>query len=486
MIAAARPARILLAAVVLGLAGQLLFFDVGLGINYPIAVAAFLLATWLTVDRARRRPRLADAWLPLAAVALAIPVALRADRTLAALDVLGSLAMSGASIAVLGGLRVTDRPLGGLLVQGLRVSGAAAGWASGVAAGVLRGLPAGSLRRGLGRWGGVLRGLVIAVPLVLIFIGLFSAADAVFAHWVERLTGWDLDLGGFVGRTLMALVIAWLAAGLLAFAASPGESLAERELMAAWPQRPRIGGAEVVTVLVVLDLLFAAFVVLQAAYLFGGLDTLVESGLTYAEYARRGFFELLAVAFLVGGLVLAAESFVRERTVLYRGALIGLIVLTLVVLASAFLRLRLYQDAYGWTELRFYVMAAIFWLAIGAVMAIGTVVADRSAWLLHGMLALSIVFGIAFNVIGPVSYVADRNVDRGLAGEPLDIDYVISLGADAIPAVIRVLNDRPLPPSVLTRYENKMAAASGLDEPRNKAWQAWNLSRAQARERLGR
>lgn len=486
MIAVARSVRILVAAAVLGLAGQLLLFDVGIGINVPLMVVGVLVAAWLTADPSRRRPRPADAWLPLGAIALAIPVALRADRTLVALDILGSLALTAASIGVLGGLRVADRPLGGLLVQGGRVLGAALSWTAGVASTVRRGLPSGSLRRGLGRWGGVLRGLVIAVPLVLIFIALFSAADAVFAHWVERLTGWDLDLGGFVGRTLMALVIAWLTAGLLAFAAEPGESVAERELLDAWPRRPRLGGAEVVTVLVVLDLVFAAFVVLQAAYLFGGLDTLAESGLTYAAYARRGFFELLAVAFLVGGLVLAAESFVRERTRAYRAALIGLVVLTLVVLASAFLRLRLYQDAYGWTELRFYVMAAIFWLAIGAVMAVGTILANRSGWLLHGMLALSIAFGIGFNVIGPVAFVADRDVDRGLTGANLDIDYVIGLGADAVPAVIRSLNARPLPPSVLARYENRMAAASGLDDPRNGAWQAWNLSRERARERLGR
>jgi hypothetical protein len=473
-------------ALVLGLLGQLLLFDVGVGVNFPILVAAVLVATWLTVGPASRRPRLADAWLALAAVTLAIPVALRGDRTLVALDVLGSMALTGASIAVFAGLRVVDRPLGGLLLLGGRVLAAAAGWAAGVAGLALRSLPSGSLRRGLGRWGGVLRGLVIAVPLVLVFIGLFSAADAVFAHWVERLTGWDLDLGGLVGRTMLALVIAWAVAGLLAFAADPGESVAERELMATWPRRPRIGAAEVLTVLVVLDLLFAAFVILQAAYLFGGLDTLAESGLTYAEYARRGFFELLTVAFLVGGLVLGAESFVRERTAIYRATLIGLVVLTLVVLASAFLRLRLYQDAFGWTELRFYVMAAVFWLAIGAVMAVVTILADRSAWLLHGMLALSIVVGFAFNIIGPVTFVADRNVDRGLAGERLDLEYVISLGADAVPAAQRWLSDRSMPPQALERYLDEMAWASGLDEPGNEAWQAWNLSREQARERLGR
>jgi Domain of unknown function (DUF4153) len=482
----ARPAAILATAVVLGTIGQLLLYDVGLGVNLPILVTALLVAAWLTADRDRRRLRPIDAWLPFAAVSLAIPVALRGDRTLVVLDILGSLALAAASVALFRGLHLADRPLGRVVVLVGGVLAAAFGGTTRVARDAVRDLPYGSLRRGLGRWAGVLRGLVLAIPLVLIFIALFSAADAVFAHWVERLTGWDLDLGGFVGRTLLGLGIAWLTAGLLAFTVSTPERSPEDALVAAWTKRPRIGSTEAMTVVLTLDLLFAAFVALQGAYLFGGLDTLAISGLTYAEYARRGFFELLAVAALVGGLVLSAETLVRERTAAYRSALIGLVALTLIVLASAFLRLRLYQDAFGWSELRFYVMAAIFWLAVGAVLAVGSILTDRSAWLLHWMLAVSVAFGIAFNVIGPVRYVADRNVDREFAGEELDVGYLVGLGSDAVPSILRSMHGRAIPATVVAHLEDAMAAASGLDDPRNSAWQAWNLAREQARELLGR
>jgi hypothetical protein len=353
-----RALPILLAAAGIGLLSQLLFFDVGLGINYPIAIAALLAAAWLLGERRGRIPRLADAWLPLVAVTLAAFVAVRGDRTLVALDVLGSLALTAGSAAVFGGLRVVDRPLGGLLALALRVLGRITGGAASVLASVRRQLPARPLRRGLGSWAPVLRGIAIAIPLLVLFTLLFSAADAVFATWTERLLDWNLDLGSVPGRAALALLTAWLAAGLLAFAARPRADATEAELLSAWSHRPRLGTAEAVTALVALDLLFAVFVALQAAYLFGGQDTLAETGLTYASYARRGFFELLAVAFVVGALVLGAESFVRRRTWVYHAALIGLVAMTLVVLASAFLRLRLYQDAYGWTELRFYVAAA--------------------------------------------------------------------------------------------------------------------------------
>ena len=95
---------------------------------------------------------------------------------------------------------------------------------------------------------------------------------------------------------MIALVVAWIAAGALSFAARPGDDAAEREAMTAWSRRPRLGTVEVVTVLVALNAVFLAFVILQAAYLFGGQDTLAATGLTYAEYARQGFFQLLAAA----------------------------------------------------------------------------------------------------------------------------------------------------------------------------------------------
>jgi hypothetical protein len=261
----------------------------------------------------------------------------------------------------------------------------------------------------------------------------------------------------------------------------------------AWQRRARLGTAESVTVLVALDLLFAGFVALQATYLFGGGDTLAATGLTYAEYARRGFFELLAVALAIGALILALEGFVARRSRIYLAAAIGLVVLTLVVLASAYLRLRLYQDAYGWTELRFYVLAAIAWLAIGAVGAIYAILTDRTAWLLHGMLVLSVAFGLAFNLIGPVRFVAEQNVARALNPElvapggrgGLDVWYLASLGDDAIPVLAEAASRLPAAAdrqSVAIALEDRAVYLSGTEH----AWQAWNLSRERARSLLTR
>lgn len=477
-----------LVALAIGLLAQFLFVDAAFGINLPLATAALLLAGWLVRDPSRPSPRLPDAWLGPGALILSAFVALRGDGTLVALDVVGAIALSGAALASFGGLRVLERPFAAIVDLAGRVawSGMVAGTRPFMA--LAEALP--SLRgpSRSGRVAPVLRGLLIAVPLVIVFVALFSSADAVFARITGDLLDWNLDLGSLPGRLAVAGIVAWVTAGLLAFVAR-GEDRVPRatDAGAGWP---RLGSAEAVTVLLVLDLLFIGFVVLQGAYLFGGRDTLEASGLTYAEYARRGFFELLAVAFLVGGLILALEGLVRARTRAYVLAAIGLVVLTIVVLASAFLRLRLYQDAYGWTELRFYVLAAIAWLAVGALMAEVTLARDQTRWLLHGMLALSFAFGLAFNVIGPVRFIAEQNVERAIhpelvatGGEAgLDVYYLTSLGDDALP----VLNENrcSLRGSLGTDalYAVQAWTYHLAHDEAGRAWQAWNLSRERARD----
>jgi len=482
---------IAVAAIAIGLLDQWLFVDTAAGINVPIIVAALLAAAWLLRPAGRPRPRMRDAWLPLAALTLSAFVALRGDTTLVTLDVLGAFALTGAAIASFSGLGVVDRSVAGLLRLGTGVALSALIAGTRVLRAARTAVPGGGGSSSLRRAGPVLRGLLIALPLVILFVALFAAADAVFAQIAEDLFNWKIDLGSLPTRIVVAVAATWLAAGLLVFVVIGGESEP-----AGGPGSTttfmRLGSGEATTVLVVLDLLFAGFVALQGAYLFGGQDTLAASGLTYAEYARRGFFELLTVAFAVGALILAAELLVVRRTGAYLATAIGLVTLTAVVLGSALLRLRLYQEAYGWTELRFYVLAAIVWLAIGCLLAVVTLATDRSRWLLHGMLALSIVFGVAFNIIGPVRLIAEQNLARAIHPElvaaggetTVDVWYLNLLGDDAVLPLADALPD--LPPEL--RHEVgeilRNRAYYLKHSPGKGSWQSWNLSREAARSRL--
>lgn len=475
------------AAVAIGLLAQWLFVDALLGINAPIALAALLGAAWLIRPAGRPHPRWRDAWLAIAALTFASFAALRGDMNLVDLDLLAALGLGGAALASFAGLPVIDQAVVQLAGFAARMAIFASVAGGRVLGSLRRAVPDGAGRSWLARAAPVLRGVLIAVPLVILFVALFAAADAVFARIAGDLFTWNLDLGALPARIVFAVVVAWLSAGLFVFVAGSSQGRPAGE---AAPRGFHLGAAETTTVLAVLDLLFVAFVALQGAYLFGGQDTLAAGGLTYAEYARRGFFELLVAAFVVGGLVLAAEATVARRTRAYLAAAIGLVVLTAVVLASALLRLRLYQEAYGWTELRFYVLAAIVWLAIGCAVAVVALATNRSRWLLHAMVAVSIVFGLAFNVIGPVRLVAEQNVARAVhpelvapGGEAgLDVAYLSSLGDDALPVLVENLCNLPSPFAAGAYDLAKAWTARLAHNEAGRAWQAWNLSRERARD----
>ena len=495
--AGGRPAirgagRVVGIAGLIGLVGQLLFVDVGVGVNVPLAIAAILAGGWFV---RRRTPALRDpdAWLAPAAVAFATFAAIRADPVIASLDIATSLGLAAAWLAALGGLPVTSRPCWGLVGLAPRLAGWATAGALPALADARTALPsARSVDANRRRTLPVLRGLLIAVPILLVFVALFSAADAVFARIVGDWFGIELELGDLPVRIMAAIGIAWLGAGWLALAAAEhraeGPWRADGAPVAGW----RTGMTEAVTVLAAVVALFAFFVALQAAYLFGGLDTLEATGLTYAEYARRGFFELVAVAILAGGLVVSLERLTPSRSRLLIGAAMTLVVLTGVVLVSAALRLRLYQEAYGWTELRFYVLATIGLLAVGGVSLLAALAVDRVRWIGHALIVAALAIGLVLNVIGPIRFINEQNVARvldptlvpPLGRSGLDELYALTLGDDAVPSLVRIL------PVLEGEGADLLAESLGwrLDELHREdglnAWQAWNAGRAAARDAL--
>ena len=254
-----------------------------------------------------------------------------------------------------------------------------------------------------------------------------------------------------------------------------------------------IGATEAIIVLVVVDLVVGLFVGLQVAYLFGGQSTLVAVGMTYSDYARRGFFELVAAACLAGGVVVALETTVAQRSRPYVALLLALIGLTAVVLVSAALRLRLYQDAYGWTELRLYVLTTIAALGAALVVMVALAVLGRMRWLGHGLAVIGVVALVALNVVAPAAFVAARNVERILdprlvpadGHAALDAAYLGVLPDDAIPILVAALP--ALPEAERRDVRDAARAAMGRAPDRSGVLAspaAWNLGRERARDAL--
>ncbi len=503
--------RLLALALVIGTATDILFQGYAPGINVVLDIGLLLAAGVVAAGPGRlRRVDLADLWLAPTALVLAAGVAVRTDPLLTAADMACSAALAGAALATFGGFRITRATIGGVASALSTVAGAAGLGAVPV---LEAARPGPNLLRRLRRNGtrsaSVVRGLLLVVPLLVVFAALFAAADAVFADAARRLltVPFDLPVVDLAARGAAVLVVGWIVAGLLLVAAAartlptPGAassdgSAGHRSLGAAAAKPAHlgfeVGPVEAVVVLVCLDILFLAFVALQLTYLFGGRDTLAASGLTYSEYARRGFFELLAAGGLAALVVAALDASIRRRGALYVVAAVTLLALTGVVLASSFLRLRLYQDAYGWTELRFWVLLAIGWLGAVLVVMAALLLAGRSDRLLHAGGILGLTFVLAANVIGPQGFVTDQNLARALdpsrvptGGQVgLDEGYLSTLGDDAIPAIVVALPRLPAEDRAAMRVLlDERRAALTLD-PSLTGWPAWSLARERAREAL--
>ncbi|GAA0949027.1 DUF4153 domain-containing protein [Nonomuraea longicatena] len=367
----------------------------------------------------------------------------------------------------------------GAALVALAVSGAGAGWL-----GVLRGglspvfavgpvpwflsKPVRRLAAG-GRLMPTLVGAAIAAVLLVLFGVLFASADAVFAGYADRVITPPDWLGSLPLRITLFAAFGALLAALALTALRPivdpvGPDAAFAVHRAVW-----------LVPLVSVNLLFAAFVAIQIRFLFGGGATVRDtSGLTYAQYAREGFFQLVVVSVFVLGIVAVCGGMLRtarrERLVL-AGLLGTLCALTLVVLVSVLHRMDLYTAVYGQSRLRISVQATVWWL--GAIFLLvllaGAIrLAGRSAGWLPRTAVL--VTGLAVGVFVTV------DPELRVAESQLDTHYLSRLGADAVPALVRLPDDR--------RRCVLAAVADNTDLERPDPWNGWNLARAEARELL--
>lgn len=343
------------------------------------------------------------------------------------------------------------------------------------------GARAGTMRH---RAAGVARGGALALPFIIVFGALFVAADAVFAGIVHDIVP---DLETLTSHVLVTAFLAWIATGYLRGSLA-GTRLDVLSFTAR--ERPKLGITETATALALLDLLFLAFVIVQLRYLFGG-SSLVEvtPGLTFAEYARRGFFELVAVAALVLPLLLAADWLLRrdtERDERVFRALAGLqILLVLAVTASALQRMRLYQEAYGLTELRVYVTAVLILIAVVLLWFAATVLRSRRRSFAFGALVAGFATVAVLYAVNPDALITRTNVARLQSGDDarvhFDARYATSLSADAVPALLAALPT--LPEGRRCYFARRLLQRWVPDEHVSVRSWSWSAARARAEVR---
>ncbi|MFG2058672.1 DUF4153 domain-containing protein [Micromonospora sp. NPDC048930] len=319
-------------------------------------------------------------------------------------------------------------------------------------------------------------GSVAATVLVLwIFGALLASADAAFNEVLGAIIP-EINVGTVFRWIFLAAVGGLIAvAAVYTLAAPPDLSAVDK------PSSRRLGLLEWAPAIGALTLLFAGFVVVQFTVLFGGQRHVQKvAGLSYSEYARSGFWQLLFVTLLtlavLGGVSRwASRERPAERTVLR--VLLGLLsALSVVIVVSALSRMWTYQKVYSFTGERIFVMA--FELLLGAVflMILAAGVRWQGRWIPGTTVALAVAMLLGLAVLNPEDYAARRNILRYEQTGKIDAWYLRALSADATPA----LSQLPDP----VRRCTLSWIADDLEE--SDPWYAWNLGRYRARQTLDR
>lgn len=190
--------------------------------------------------------------------------------------------------------------------------------------------------------------------------------------------------------------------------------------------------------------MYLVFCMIQVLYLFVGNREL-PAGVTYAQYARRGFFQLLLICVVNLVIVLCVKKYVSAHKVL-NGILLLISCCTYVMTASSAYRMILYILAYHLTFLRVFVLVALFTIAILMAGVIRTVRKPDFPMFRYGMAVVSVIY-LVFSFSHVDYFIASYNLERieeeNQENRSGDYRYLTGLSTDAAPAIAQYAKEHP-------------------------------------------
>jgi hypothetical protein len=479
--------RLLIIAVFLGWLYDYLFWKQNVGINFAIFLVACLLGGGYWLGSSGIRPAKTSLWLVLPFLFFATFSFLRREPLTIFLTYLFSLLSLGLIASSYAGGLWIKYSLGNYIFKFFSLIGD-----------MLTAFPpylskyqqvqreAGVMNKRIPVWG-LLRGLLFALPIIICFGSLLAAGDLVFKERLNDILGLE-DLVANIFRGILILVYAYLLAGILMHSAlkSRDENILNnnRQLI-----KPFLGFTESTVIFGSVSVLFLLFVIVQFQYFFGGETNIGVSGYTYSQYARRGFNELVTVAFFSLVLILGLSSLtlreneIQKRT--YSILSVILVALVVVILASAYQRISLAIDWHGFSRLRLYPRFFLIWLGLLlAVVATLEFLRKERHFAFAAVLA-SIGFVVTLILVNVDAATVQHNVPRTLQGKNLNVAHMASLSTDSIPALAEEFYSEAYPQEIhegigaaLTCYLNKDSSyEKSLSDWRSfdlSYWQAYN------------
>ncbi|MCK4799791.1 DUF4173 domain-containing protein, partial [Candidatus Parcubacteria bacterium] len=311
----------------------------------------------------------------------------------------------------------------------------------------------------------VVKGIIIAIPFLIIFSMLLSSADQVFQSYLNKFIRFDLNFEIII-RILKIAIVSYLFLGIFSKITKGSDRSSEPTLEAenskdsnpdsesavyqtedleVATENKSSGFIEAATVLVLIEALFLLFIIIQFFYLFGGKEYVwgINEYVTYSEYAKKGFYELICVSIISFILIYTIDvsgkrkTFKEKKIFKILGAV--LILEISIIIYSAWTRMVVYVEGYGLTLSRFLVFAFLFWIFFTfSIFLYKILLEKRKEFFLLAVFCFSVVSWIGINVLNPDAFVARKNIERLSQGNNIDHYYLSHLSIDAIPETVKI------------------------------------------------
>ena len=328
----------------------------------------------------------------------------------------------------------------------------------------------------------IMLGILISLPLLVILILLLSSADMVFGYYFANLTKLfnNINIEDFLPHTIIILFITFYLFGYV-WGFKGEEKTIEKNLNA-----PAVGweAITIITVLVVLNILYMVFTIIQFSYLYGGDGMTLPANFTYAEYARKGFFELATVTFINFIIVLSCLKYIKKDdkrlSKIANLLLTVLVAFTLNMLFSANFKLTLYEAAFGYTFLRVSVHLFMLLLFI-LCLVVATGIWHRKIPIVKIIIVIAISMYTIVNYINIDGFIARKNIERYNETGKIDVYYLTSLSFEAVPYLLE-LRDKVDSNAKLAIEDNLKYRKEVLDK--QNSWTEFNFSKNRTRKLL--
>jgi hypothetical protein len=336
-------------------------------------------------------------------------------------------------------------------------------------------------------------GLLLTLPLLFIVIPLLSSADSIFQQKISGIQQlvFEINVGSFLFRSIWVVLVSLY---LFSYVWSILYPRVKKEIQVSdvdWSSPQPVQAKRIslditvaLTVFVVVNAVYLLFTIVQFSYFFASGDGVLPDGTYYAEYARRGFAELILVAMINFSLLFAGihgvKADARGMKLFLKIMLTLLVSSTIVMLISSHLRLSLYEEAYGYTTTRILVHAFMIFLGVLLCLSLVRVWNDRLP-LLKQFLIVSLASGVLINYVNIDVMIAKNNLQRYTHSGKIDMAYLSSLSYDIIPELVHYYENTSHTPDGLKELllDKKLELAHD-----NKEWQGFNLAKYNATEAL--